>query len=203
MPLQLQNTSLRISAGLARQFPRDPIPQVAFSGRSNVGKSSLINALLNRKSLTRVSKTPGKTITVNFYEIDRSLFFVDLPGYGFARRAPQEAAAWRALTDSYFTNNPNLDRLALVLQLIDCRVGPTAEDAMMLDFLRQNELPHIVVATKADKLNATERAASEAAFAGCPHIASDIPVLFFSAQNGEGKAALWREISSHTGIHCP
>ncbi len=202
MPLQLQNTSLRISAGFARQFPRDPIPQVAFSGRSNVGKSSLINALLNRKSLTRVSKTPGKTITVNFYEIDRALFFVDLPGYGFARRAPQEAAAWRALTDSYFTANPNLDRLALVLQLIDCRVGPTADDVLMLDFLRQRALPHIVVATKADKLNATERAASEAAFASCPHIANDTPVLFFSAQSGEGKAALWREISTHTGVRC-
>ncbi|MBQ7398793.1 MAG: ribosome biogenesis GTP-binding protein YsxC [Clostridia bacterium] len=148
MALNIQNTNLRISAGLLRQFPGDPIPQIAFSGRSNVGKSSLINTLLGRKSLTRVSKMPGKTITINFYDVDKKIFFVDLPGYGFARRAPQEAAQWRELTDSYFTKNPNLDRLALVMQLIDSRVGPTEDDVMMLDFLRASNIPYVVIATK-------------------------------------------------------
>lgn len=200
MALQLQNTSLRISAGLLRQFPGDPVPQVAFSGRSNVGKSSLINTLLGRKNLTRVSKVPGKTITVNFYDVDKKMFFVDLPGYGFARRAPQEAAVWRELTDSYFTKNQNLDRLSLVLQLIDSRVGPTADDEMMLDFLRQAHLPYVVVATKADKLNATERATAQAAFASHPSIIPGTPIVFFSSLKGEGKAALWQLISDHTGV---
>ncbi len=203
MALNIQNTNLRISAGLLRQFPRDPMPQVAFSGRSNVGKSSLINTLLGRKSLTRVSKVPGKTITINFYDIDKQLFFVDLPGYGFARRAPQEAATWRELTDGYFTNNPNLDRLSLVLQLIDSRVGPTEDDVMMLEFLRASALPYVVVATKCDKLNATERKAAEEALASHPAIPADTPIVFFSSLKGEGKTALWQQIAAHTGVRCP
>ena len=110
MALNLNKVSLRMSAGLPEQFPRDPIPQVAFSGRSNVGKSSLINCLLGRKSLARVSSAPGKTITINFYELDEKLFFVDLPGYGFAKRAPGEKAKWSSLTDGFFTKNKNRDR---------------------------------------------------------------------------------------------
>ena len=200
MALHLQNTTLRISAGLLRQFPGDPMPQVAFSGRSNVGKSSLINTLLGRKSLTRVSKVPGKTITINFYDVDKKLFLVDLPGYGFARRAPQEAAIWRELTDGYFTKNPNLDRLSLVLQLIDSRIGPTADDDMMLDFLRQANIPYIIVATKADKLNATERANAQEMFAHHPSIIPGTPVVFFSSLKGEGKTALWQHIANHTGL---
>ena len=133
MSLNLQKTDLRISAGLPRQFPTDAIPQVAFSGRSNVGKSSLINSLLGRKSLARVSSAPGKTITVNFYDIDKKLFFVDLPGYGFAKRTLEDKKVWSALTDGYFTANPNIDLLKLVLQLVDSRIGPTKDDEMMLD----------------------------------------------------------------------
>ena len=200
MALNVQNASLRISAGLIRQFPSDSMPQVAFSGRSNVGKSSLINTLLGRKSLTRVSKVPGKTITVNFYDVDKKLFFVDLPGYGFARRAQQDAAVWRELTDGYFTKNPNLDRLSLVVQLIDSRVGPTEDDVMMLDFLRASGIPFLVVATKADKLNATERAAAKASLAACPSIPADTPVVFLSSLKSEGKAELWGLISEHTGV---
>lgn len=203
MALNIQNTNLRISAGLLRQFPGDPIPQIAFSGRSNVGKSSLINTLLGRKSLTRVSKMPGKTITINFYDVDKKMFFVDLPGYGFARRAPQEAAQWRELTDSFFTKNPNLDRLALVMQLIDSRVGPTEDDVMMLDFLRASNIPYVVIATKCDKLNATERKASETALASHPAIGADTPIIFFSSLKGDGKAAVWQQIAAHTGIRCP
>jgi GTP-binding protein len=203
MALNIQNTNLRISAGLLRQFPGDPIPQIAFSGRSNVGKSSLINTLLGRKSLTRVSKMPGKTITINFYDVDKKMFFVDLPGYGFARRAPQEAAQWRELTDSYFTKNPNLDRLSLVMQLIDSRVGPTEDDVMMLDFLRAANIPYVVIATKCDKLNATERKASETALASHPAIGADTPIIFFSSLKGDGKAAVWQQIAAHTGIRCP
>ena len=107
MAINTQNVSLRMSAGLPRQFPADPIPQVAFSGRSNVGKSSLINTLLGRKSLARVSSAPGKTITVNFYDVDKKLFLVDLPGYGYAKRTAEDKKRWSELTDGYFTKNIN------------------------------------------------------------------------------------------------
>ena len=113
MNINLQNAALAVTAGKASQFPRRAIPQVALIGRSNVGKSSLINTLLGRKALARVSSAPGKTITVNFYDVDGKLFLVDLPGYGFAKRPPAEKAAWSALTDGYFTKNPNIDLLRL------------------------------------------------------------------------------------------
>ena len=100
MSINLNRVGLRISAGQPNQFPAAPVPQVAFSGRSNVGKSSLVNCLLGRKSLARVSSAPGKTVTVNFYDIDGKLFFVDLPGYGFAKRRPEEREQWSALTDA-------------------------------------------------------------------------------------------------------
>ena len=123
--LNLQNAKLLITAGDPRQFPATPVSQIALSGRSNVGKSSLVNTLLGRKALARVSSAPGKTITVNFYDVDGKLFLVDLPGYGFAKRPPQEKAKWSALTDGYFTKNRNIDRVKLVLQLVDLKVGPT------------------------------------------------------------------------------
>ena len=117
MKLNLNNSSLKISAGLIKQIPADRIPQVAFSGRSNVGKSSLINSLLLRKSLARVSGEPGKTITINFYDIDKKLYLVDLPGYGYAKRTFEEKKLWSALTDGFFTSNKNIDSLRLVNQV--------------------------------------------------------------------------------------
>ena len=200
MSLNLNNVNLRISAGLPKQFPTDPMVQVAFSGRSNVGKSSLINSLLGRKSLARVSSAPGKTITINFYDVDKKLFLVDLPGYGFAKRRPEDKAQWSALTDGYFTKNPRIDLLKLVIQLIDSRVGPTADDEMMLQFLREAEIPFLVVATKADKLNATERKKSTELLHSHPDIPADTPILFYSALKGEGKNELWREIANFTDV---
>ena len=199
MAINTQNVSLKISAGLPRQFPADPLPQIAFSGRSNVGKSSLINTVLGRKSLARVSSAPGKTITINFYDIDRKLYLVDLPGYGFAKRAPEDKKKWSALTDGYFTQNKNIDRLCLVLQLIDSRVGPTADDEMMLDFLSQSGLPYVVVATKVDKLNATERKKNIDAITSHPLI-EGVPVIPFSSLKKEGKDELWRTILKYAGV---
>lgn len=199
MALNIQNVNLKISAGTPRQIPSDPRPQVAFSGRSNVGKSSLINALLGRKSLARVSSSPGKTITINFYDVDKKLYLVDLPGYGFAKRSPEEKKQWSALTDGFFTQNKNIDRLSLVLQLVDSRIGPTADDEMMLDFLTQSELPFIVVATKVDKLNATERKKNLEAMRSHPLI-KDVAVIPFSALKGEGKDELWKAIFRCTGL---
>jgi GTP-binding protein len=199
MGLNTQNVNLKMTAGFASQFPTDAIPQVALSGRSNVGKSSLINTLLGRKSLARVSATPGKTITVNFYDVDKKLYLVDLPGYGFAKRSPEEKKQWSALTDGFFTQNKNIDRLSLVLQLVDSRVGPTVDDEMMLDFLTQSELPFVVVATKIDKLNATERKNNLEAIRNHPLI-KDIPVIPFSSLKGEGKEELWKTIFKYTGL---
>ena len=199
MALNIQKTELKISAGLPKQFPKEPVPQVAFSGRSNVGKSSLINTLLGRKSLARVSSAPGKTITINFYNVDKKLYLVDLPGYGFAKRNPEDKKKWSALTDGYFTQNPNIDRLSLVVQLVDSRMAPTKDDEMMLDFLRQSELPYVVVATKTDKLGATERKKNLAALEAHPLIC-DVPLIPFSSLKGEGKEELWKQIFKYTGI---
>ena len=201
MPLNLNNVNLRISAGLPKQFPTDAMVQVTFSGRSNVGKSSLINSLLGRKSLARVSSSPGKTITINFYDVDKKLFLVDLPGYGFAKRNPADKAQWSALTDGYFTNNSNVDLLKLVIQLVDSRIGPTADDEMMLSFLRQSQIPFLVVATKCDKLNVTERKKSEEMLRNHPDIPADTPIIFYSSLKNEGKTELWNQIHRYTGLN--
>lgn len=194
MQINTQNASLRISAGYIRQFPTDKMVQIALSGRSNVGKSSLVNTLLGRKSLARVSSSPGKTITVNFYDVDKKLFLVDLPGYGFAKRAAEDKKVWSALTDGYFTQNPNIDLLRLVIQLVDSRIGPTEDDRMMIEFLNEAEIPYIIVATKCDKLNKTERQKSEEGLRSCSFLRDGTPIVYFSSLKNEGKTELWNEI---------
>lgn len=200
MPINTQNVSLRISAGFPKQFPTDKMIQVALSGRSNVGKSSLVNSLLGRKSLARVSSSPGKTVTVNFYDVDKKLFLVDLPGYGFAKRSTEDQKRWSALTDGYFTKNPNIDLLKLVIQLIDSRIGPTKDDEMMLDFMNSSEIPYIIVATKSDKLNKTERQKSLETINSNSFILPNTPVVYFSSLKNEGKNELWKEIYAYTGL---
>lgn len=200
MGLNIQNTNLKMTAGLASQFPADPIPQIALSGRSNVGKSSLINTLLGRKSLARVSSTPGKTITVNFYEVDEKLFLVDLPGYGFAARNPADRDKWSALTDGYFTKNKNADLIRGVVQLVDSRVGITNDDAMMLDWMNAAGIPYILVITKVDKLNKTERVNNLSVISNDELIREGTPIIPFSSLKGEGKAELWAAISELTGV---
>ena len=190
----LNNVTLRISAGVPKQFPREGLPQIAISGRSNVGKSSLINTLLGRKSLARVSSAPGKTITVNFYDIDKKMFLVDLPGYGYAKRSFEDKKKWSALTDGYFTANPNIDLLKGVVQLVDSRIGLTNDDVDMINWLIESEIPFIVVATKVDKLNATNRKNNLAQLREDLHFGDEDVLLPFSSQSKEGKEELWREI---------
>lgn len=200
MAVNIQNTNLRISAGFAKQFPTDAMKQVAFSGRSNVGKSSLINTILGRKSLARVSSMPGKTITINFYDVDKKLFLVDLPGYGYAKRQFDNKEQWSSLTDGYFTKNPNIDLLAAVIQLVDCKVGITNDDAMMLDYLSQMGIPFVIAATKVDKLNKTDRAKALQRIASHPLLDADTVIIPFSSHTGEGKAELWKEILKFTDL---
>lgn len=199
MPVNYSRVTLKISAGKAEQFPRDGLVQVAFSGRSNVGKSSLINSLLGRKSLARVSSAPGKTITVNFYDLDGQLYFVDLPGYGFAKRTKEDQLRWSTLTDGYFTGQDQSAK-RLVVQLIDSRIGPTADDETMLRYLIQTGAPFLVAATKCDKLNAGERKQAEELFANHPLIPAGTPVIFCSSTSGIGKEELRRQIASAIGI---
>ena len=194
MKVNVNNVSLKISAGTPNQFVRAPLAQIAFSGRSNVGKSSLINTLLNRKSMARVSSAPGKTITVNFYDVDQKLFLVDLPGYGYAKRTREDQIKWSNLVDGYFTKNPNIDLLRLVVQLVDSRIGLTKDDRDMIEFLNQAELPYIIVATKTDKLNKTEREKAVNALVTDPTILPGTQIILFSSESKEGKGDVWDAI---------
>ena len=199
MKPNLNNVSLKVSAGLPKQFPADRLPQTAFSGRSNVGKSSLINSLLGRKSLARVSGEPGKTITLNFYDIDRKMYLVDLPGYGYAKRTFEDKQKWSALTDGYFTNNKNLDSVKLICQLVDSRTGPTEDDYNMLYYMREAGLPHILVATKTDKLNTTERNKFLDIIAD-DELTADLPLILYSSKTNAGREDLWKQIYSHCNL---
>ena len=201
MKLNLNKTELKISAGLPSQFPCEKKPQVAFAGRSNVGKSSLINSLIGRKSLARVSGSPGKTITVNFYSVDRALYLVDMPGYGYAKRTLEDKKRWSALTDGYFTNNPNIDLLKLTICLVDSRIGPTKDDLGMMEYLVAAEQPFIVVATKADKLNATEKRKITEMLENDELVKHADAVILYSSVSGVGKEDLWHEIMSHCGLN--
>lgn len=181
-------------------FPQQGMQEIAMAGKSNVGKSSLINTLLGRKSLARVSSAPGKTITINFYEIDKKIFLVDLPGYGFAKRPKEDQVKWQMLTDGFFTKNPNIDRLAAVAQLVDSRIGLTDDDRAMVDYLRAAGIPYFVIATKVDKLNATERKNNMAAIAADPALDEDTVIVPFSSLKNEGRDEVLRQIGMMTGI---
>lgn len=170
------------SYGLSTQLPPGNIPEIAFAGRSNVGKSSLLNKLFNRKSLARVSSVPGKTITINFYDVDGKKF-VDLPGYGYAKLSKSEKERFGELMEGYFQQGRNIK---LVVQLVDMRHKPSADDYGMIDFMQQMNIPFIIVMTKSDKLKVKEykrRLEESQAELAC---AGDVKIIPFSSQNGNG-----------------
>lgn len=185
--VNLHNTELVISAGFASQLIEDGVPQIAFAGRSNVGKSSLINSLLGRKKLARVSSAPGKTVTVNYYFVDKKLYLVDLPGYGYAKRSGTDIEKWSRLTQAYFQDNP---ALKLVLQLVDPRAGITADDRTMLRWLSHYALPYIVVVTKCDKLTKAALAESAGRILGDPDVLPGTECVLYSSLKGQGREAL-------------
>lgn len=179
--MNFQNAEFEMAAGTAKQLPKADLPEIAFSGRSNVGKSSLLNKLVNRKALARTSSTPGKTATINFYRL-MECRFVDLPGYGYAKVAKSEKERWAALVNGYFAQDR---QLRLVLQLVDMRHKPTADDLQMIDFLQSGRYPFAVVCTKSDKLNKSETAAQTELFTEL-FATKGIAFYPFSAVKGSG-----------------
>ena len=191
--MNLNKADLFFTAGNASQLPGKldlKKPQIAMCGRSNVGKSSLINKLLNRKSLARVSAEPGKTITVNAYDVDDTVYLVDLPGYGYAKRSFDERDKWKQFIDKYFSLDANI----LFLLLVDLKVGLTKDDDVMLKYLVDAELPFAIITTKADKLNKTNREKSIQGILSHDGIPSDAAIIPFSSKTGEGVNDVWEII---------
>ncbi len=180
--MNLNNVTYEMSAGTFKQLPACVMPEIVFSGRSNVGKSSLINKVLNRKSLARVSSQPGKTITINFYKADTGRL-VDLPGYGYAKTSFSERNRWGEMIEKYFQSDRDI---RLVAQLIDMRHKPTKDDIQMLDFLYQMQIPYVAVLTKSDKLNKTEYGAQLELITNEISQFEPVAIVPFSAVKGEG-----------------
>ena len=168
--------------GTSKQLPPSDLPEIAFAGRSNVGKSSLINKFFARKNLARVSSMPGKTTTVNFFRVG-DVRFADLPGYGYAKRSDSEKRRWADLMEGYFQMGRDLK---LVVQLVDMRHPPSADDITMINFVKDAGIPFIIVLTKCDKLNKTEREKRREAFETELAFAGDCIRIEFSSQTGEG-----------------
>jgi len=184
--MNYNNCKLEQCCGIVDQFKDSQLPHIVLSGRSNVGKSSLINKVINRKNFARVSSEPGKTITINFYNVDGQFYLVDLPGYGYAKRTDDERKRLGQLGEGYFKKY----KPALVCQLVDMKVGATKDDIEMIDFLNAKEIPYVIVATKCDKLNKTQK---EQAYSKIPVERESI--IPFSSLNGEGLRELMSTIS--------
>ncbi|PKM82978.1 MAG: YihA family ribosome biogenesis GTP-binding protein [Firmicutes bacterium HGW-Firmicutes-14] len=183
-----------ISAPGPKQYPEDNLPEIAFAGRSNVGKSSLINRLVNRKALARTSGSPGKTRLLNFYRINDNFYFVDLPGYGFAKVPRDVKAQWGKMIEGYLLNRENL---RAVIQLIDIRHAPSQEDVQMHDWLKHYGIPAILAVTKADKLPRSKINKHVKLIMDSLKPFPGTPVVVFSAETGQGKDELWGAIRGY------
>ena len=186
--MNIHNVELTISAVRPNQYPKTNFPDLAFAGRSNVGKSSLINKLLNRKSLARVSAKPGKTATINFYNIDDCINFVDLPGYGFARVSKEEKRKWGQMIETYLHTRSTLSQVIL---LVDSRHKPTEDDKLMLSFIREVCPRAVVVETKFDKLKPSQRDESLKLIITTLGLEGDDIIIPFSTINGTGVEEFW------------
>ncbi len=180
--------------GTLKQIPQSDLPEIVFAGRSNVGKSSMLNRIFNRKNLARVSSMPGKTITINFFKVENDVRIVDLPGYGYAKVAKGEKRRWAEMMEGYFQSPRNIK---LVVQLVDMRHKPSEDDYVMMRFLQDAGLPFIVAATKSDKLNKTQyNERKNALREELAEFGDNLTILPFSSEKGEGTEELKKIIES-------
>jgi len=186
----IKSAEFVISAVRPQQYPAEELPEFAFAGRSNVGKSSLINTLVSRRKLVQTSSTPGKTRLINFFRVNDALMFVDLPGYGYARVSQEERLKWRPMIEKYLSSRENLKAVVLIL---DIRRTPNEEDAQLLNWLARREIAAILVVTKTDKLSKTSQAKQLRIIAEALEIDADELVLF-SAKSRQGRDVLWRTL---------
>lgn len=192
----IKKAEIIISAVEPSQYPNTGWPEIALAGRSNVGKSSLINSLVNRKALARVGNTPGKTRIINFYNVNDSLMLVDLPGYGYAKVSKAEKATWGRLTETYLNSREDLD---MILLLVDIRHDPTEDDIIMFNYIIQSGREYAVIATKADKINRVEFAKRSERIKEVLNAHESCVVIPFSSTKRFGKEEVWTEIETITG----
>ncbi|GGD03335.1 ribosome biogenesis GTP-binding protein YihA/YsxC [Pontibacillus salipaludis] len=186
--MKVNQAELVISAVSQQQYPEDPMPEIALAGRSNVGKSSFINKMIQRKALARTSGKPGKTQTLNFYRINEAFMFVDVPGYGYAKVSKKEKAKWGKMMEEYFSTR---ERLRMAMLIVDIRHDPSEDDQLMYDFLKHYELPVTVVATKLDKIKKGQRAKQLKRIIEVLEMEEEDKLLPFSSETGEGKDEAW------------
>lgn len=192
--MKVHNAEIVMSAVREDQYPTTGYPEIALAGRSNVGKSSFINTLLQRKNLARTSSKPGKTQTLNFYLIEDSFYFVDVPGYGYAKVSKKERARWGEMINTYLMNR---ETLQAVISLIDMRHEPTKEDCQMYDFLKYFDIPVIVVATKADKIPRGKWNKHESMIKKALNFDNNDDFIVFSSETKEGKDKAWAAIEAY------
>lgn len=191
--MKVTNAEIVISAVKPDQYPSNQLPEFALAGRSNVGKSSFINKMINRKSLARTSSKPGKTQTLNFYLINEAFHFVDVPGYGYAKVSKKEREAWGKMIETYLTTRSELRALLLI---IDIRHEPSKDDVAMYSFLKHYEIPTIIVATKADKIPKGKWQKHLKVVKDTLHVAQHDPIVLFSSETGQGKEEAWSILQS-------
>ncbi|WP_373463296.1 ribosome biogenesis GTP-binding protein YihA/YsxC [Herbivorax sp. ANBcel31] len=194
MDFNINNARHEVTAVKPSQYPVSDIPEVTFVGRSNVGKSSLINSLLNRKKLARVAATPGKTQVINFYNIDDTLYFVDLPGYGYAKVSKSVQASWGQFIETYLTKR---EQLKLVVMLVDIRHSPSSNDKIMHDWILSMGFPYIIVATKLDKIPRSKVQQRLSDITKTLGLDSSINLIPYSSETKQGKDKLWNEIITY------
>jgi len=192
--MKVVSSDIIISAVKPEQYPETELPEFALAGRSNVGKSSFINKMLNRKGLARISSKPGKTQTLNFYLINEILHFVDVPGYGYAKVSKSERAAWGKMIETYFTTR---EQLRAVVMIVDLRHPPTTDDVMMYDFLKHYEIPCIIIATKADKIPRGKWQKHLKVTRQTLELDKNDHLVLFSSETGEGKEQVWQILQSY------
>ncbi len=189
--VDINKSRYELTAVKPDQYPATIIPEIALLGRSNVGKSSIINTLLNRRGLARVSSEPGKTRGINFYNIDDTLYFVDLPGYGFAKVSKEARASWGRMIETYLNKRK---QLKMVLMLVDIRHQPTADDRMMYNWIIEMDLPHLVVATKMDKITRGQVQGRLSDIRKTLGIKAGAGLIAYSSETRQGKDQVWKEI---------